>query len=270
MQLSARYVAALDIARSAGQLAHNFFAQRETLVVEHKGAQDFVSRADRAVEELIRSRLAAAFPGDAFLGEETASVFKGELDHVWVVDPIDGTHNFLRGVRYYCVSIAYIENDQREIGVVYDPQNDELFHARRGHGAWCERRSGDIRLQASACAELASAFVCVGHHDRAPEPRVLALRHALMDAGVATRNMGAGALQLAHVAAGRFDGFVEYSLNAWDAMAGLLLIEEAGGYAAPFPGPDGMRVPAPVLGCAKGIAEPLAKLIDAWPRRSSP
>jgi myo-inositol-1(or 4)-monophosphatase len=268
MQLSARYVAALDIARSAGELARNFFGQRETLVVEHKGTQDFVSRADRAVEELIRSRLAAAFPGDGFLGEETAAAFAGELEHVWVVDPIDGTHNFLRGVRYYCVSIAYVENGQREIGVVYDPEHDELFHARRGHGAWCERKGGDIRLQASACADLANAFVCVGHHDRTPEPRVLALRHALMDVGVATRNMGAGALQLAHVAAGRFDGFVELSLNAWDAMAGLLLIEEAGGYAAPFPGPDGMRVPAPVLGCAKGIAEPLTKLIGAWPRRS--
>jgi myo-inositol-1(or 4)-monophosphatase len=267
MPLSARYVAALDIARSAGDLARNFFAQRETLVVEHKGAQDFVSRADRAVEELIRGRFAATFPGDAFLGEETAAAFAGALDHVWVVDPIDGTHNFLRGVRYYCVSIAYVENGRREIGVVYDPEHNELFHVRRGHSAWCERTDGDIRLQASTCDDLAQAFVCVGHHDRAPEPRYLALRHALMDAGVATRNMGAGALQLAHVAAGRFDGFIELSLNAWDAMAGLLLVEEAGGYAAPFPGPDGMRVPAPVLGCARGIAEPLAKLVGAWERR---
>ncbi|HEX8009353.1 MAG TPA: inositol monophosphatase family protein [Casimicrobiaceae bacterium] len=264
MPLSARYVAALDIARSAGEFARNFFAQRETLVAEHKGAQDFVSRADRAVEDLIRSHLAAAFPGDAFLGEETAVGFTGALDHVWVVDPIDGTHNFLRGVRYYCVSIAYVENDQREIGVVYDPEHDELFHARRGLGAWCERKGGDLHLQASACDDLAQAFVCVGHHDRAPEPRVLALRHALMDAGVATRNMGAGALQLAHVAAGRFDGFIEYSLNAWDAMAGLLLVEEAGGYAAPFPGPRGMRVPAPVLGCAKGISAALTKIVSAW------
>jgi myo-inositol-1(or 4)-monophosphatase len=267
MPLSARYVAALDIARRAGELARNFCAQRETLVAEHKGAQDFVSRADRAVEELIRSRLAAAFPGDAFLGEETAAAFAGSLDHVWVVDPIDGTHNFLRGIRYYCVSIAYVENGQREIGVVYDPEADELFHTRRGHGAWCERTGGDTHLQASICDNLAQAFVCVGHHDRAPEPRVLALRHALMDAGVATRNMGAGALQLAHVAAGRFDGFIELSLNAWDAMGGLLLVEEAGGYAAPFPGPRGMRVPAPVLGCARGIAEPLAKLVGAWERR---
>jgi myo-inositol-1(or 4)-monophosphatase len=265
MPLSARYVAAIDIARKAGVLAHKFFVRREMLEVEHKGAQDLVSRADRAVEELIRSRLAAAFPNDAFFGEETSGSFAGDdLSHVWVVDPIDGTHNFLRGVRYYCVSIAYVENGKREIGVVYDPEHDELFHTRRGDGAWLERTGGDVRLKASDCAELANAFVCVGHHDRRPEPRILALRHALMDAGVATRNMGAGALQLAHVAAGRFDGFIELSLNAWDAMAGLLLIEEAGGYAAPFPGPDGMLVPAPVLGCAKGIGGELAQIVAAW------
>jgi myo-inositol-1(or 4)-monophosphatase len=227
-----------------------------------------VSRADRMVEELIATRLAAAFPGDAFLGEESAATVTGPLDRAWVVDPIDGTHNFLRGVRYYCVSIAYVENGQREIGVVYDPEHDELFHACRGDGAWCQRDGNDTPLRTSGCSALSDAFICVGHHDRHPEPRYLALRHALMDAGVATRNMGAGALQLAHVAAGRFDGFIELSLNAWDAMAGLLLVDEAGGYSAPFPGPGGMRVPAPVLGCTRGIAEPLTKLVGAWERRS--
>jgi myo-inositol-1(or 4)-monophosphatase len=264
MPLSARYIAAQDVARQAGELAREHFAQRETLVVEHKGTQDFVSHADRVVEALIAKRLAAAFPGDAFLGEETAADFSGSLDHVWVVDPIDGTHNFLRGVRYYCVSIAYVEDGQTAIGVVYDPEHGELFHARRGDGAWCQRDGNDTALHASSCTSLSEAFVCVGHNDRRPDPSVLALRHALMDAGVATRNMGAGALQLAHVAAGRFDGFVELSLNAWDAMAGLLLVQEAGGYAAPFPGPEGLRVPAPVLACASGIADPLEKLVGAW------
>jgi myo-inositol-1(or 4)-monophosphatase len=264
MPLATRYVAALDIARSAGALAREFFAQRERLEVEHKGAQDLVSRSDRSVEELIRNRLAAAFPQDGFFGEETAHAFAGDPNHVWVVDPIDGTHNFLRGIRFYCVSIAYVENGVREIGVVYDPENDELFHAQRGLGAWVERSGGDLRLQVARCDDLAKAFVGVGHNDRQPDPRVLALRHALMDAGVATRNLGAGALQLAYVAAGRLDAFMELSLNAWDAMAGLLLIEEAGGYTAPFPGPRGMTEPAPVLGSAKGIGEALAKIVGAW------
>ncbi|HZI82601.1 MAG TPA: inositol monophosphatase family protein [Casimicrobiaceae bacterium] len=264
MPLSARNLAALEIARSAGVLARNFFTRREILEVEHKGAQNLVSRADRAVEEHIRSRLGAAFPGDGFLGEETSAAFAGETRHLWIVDPIDGTHNFLRGVRYYCVSIAYVENGKREIGVIYDPEHDELFHAQRGLGAFVERTGGDVRLEAAECSDFAQSFVCVGHNDRTPDPRVLALRHALMDAGVATRNMGAGALQLAHVAAGRFDGFIELSLNAWDAMAGLLLIEEAGGYAAPFPGPEGLTKPAPVLGCAKGLADGLTKIVGAW------
>src|SRR5947207_15687621 len=165
MPLSARYIAALDIARSAGALARRFFAQRETLVIEHKGVQDFVSRADRAVEELIRARLAAAFPIDAFFGEETAASFAGEVDHVWVVDPIDGTHNFLRGVRYYCVSIAYIENGRREIGVVFDPEHDELFHARRGHGAWRAHADGEERIKVAECTSLKRAFIALGHHD---------------------------------------------------------------------------------------------------------
>jgi myo-inositol-1(or 4)-monophosphatase len=262
--LTARHVAAQRIARKAGEAAHDFFVQRETLVAEHKGAQDFVSHADRTVEKLIASELAALFPDDAFLGEESASSFQGQMNQIWVVDPIDGTHNFLRGTRYYCVSIAYLETGVREVGVVYDPEHGELFHARRGHGAWCESAGNQTRLQASNCRRLDEAFICVGHNDRVPDDRVIALRKAMMEAGIATRNMGAGALQLAHVAAGRYDGFVELSLNAWDACAGLLLVEEAGGYAGPFPGPEGLLVPAPVLGCAREIAWPLVELIGVW------
>ena len=262
--LTSRYVTAQRIARKAGEMAHDFFVRRDALSIEFKGAQDFVSHADRSVEELIARELVSECPGDSFLGEETATSFKGKLDHIWVVDPIDGTHNFLRGVRYYCVSIAYIERGVREVGVIYDPEHGELFHARRGHGAWCESAGNQTQLRASRCTKLEHAFVCVGHNDRYPEERYIELKQKLMDAGVATRNMGAGALQLAHVAAGRFDGFVELSLNAWDASAGLLLIEEAGGYAGPFPGSDGLLVPAPVLGCAKEIAWPLVELVGVW------
>jgi myo-inositol-1(or 4)-monophosphatase len=264
MSITARYAAAQAIAAKAGRVAHDYFVRRGTLAVEAKGAQDFVSHADRAVEALIQAEIHRDFPDDAFLGEETAGSFSGSDASLWVVDPIDGTHNFLRGARYYCVSIAYVERGRREIGVVCDPEHDEVFHARRGHGAWCARGGSEERLRASACDALSRAFVCFGHHDRGPEPRYIAIRKRLMDNGVAMRNMGAGALQLAHVAAGRYDGFVELSLNAWDAMAGLLLTEEAGGFAAPFPGPQGLRVPAPVLACAPGIATALTELVGVW------
>jgi len=264
VSITARYAAAQTIAAKAGRLAHRYFVQRNVLAVEAKGAQDFVSHADRAVEALIRAEVEREFPGDAFLGEEMATSFAGADDHLWVVDPIDGTHNFLRGARYYCVSIAYVEGGRREIGVVCDPEHDELFHARRAHGSWCLRRGSEERLHVSDCASLSSAFICLGHHDRHPEPRYIAFRQALMDHGAAMRNMGAGALQLAHVAAGRYDAFIELSLNAWDALAGLLLVEEAGGYVAPFPGPEGMRKPAPVLACAPRISQQLVKLVGAW------
>ncbi|MGH8849491.1 MAG: inositol monophosphatase family protein [Casimicrobiaceae bacterium] len=264
MPLTARYAAAQQIALKAGELARDLFAKRASLIVENKGAQNFVTRADRAIEDLIAGKLAAAFPGDAFLGEESAAPLHGAPDRIWVVDPIDGTHNFLRGLNYYCVSIAYVELGRTELGVVYDPEHDEMFHARHGDGAWRRHGGEEARIAVSGCTALADAFLALGHHDRFPEPRYLALRHALMDAGAATRNLGAGALQLAHVAAGRLDGFVELSLNAWDALAGLLLVEEAGGYVAPFPGPEGWRKPAPALGCARGIAAPLQQLVGAW------
>ncbi len=264
LSLRLRDAAAQRIARQAGELAHDYFSRRGTLAVEAKGAQDYVSQADRAVETLIRAELAREFPNDAFLGEETAASFSGGEERIWIVDPIDGTHNFLRGAHYYCVSIAYVEHGRREIGVVFDPEHGELFHARRDHGAWRTHREGEERLCVNDCTSLASAFVCLGHHDRYPEPRVMAIRQALMEAGTAVRSLGAGALQLAHVAAGRYDAFVELSLNAWDAMAGLLLIEEAGGYTAPFPGPKGLRTPAPVLGCARGIADSMVRIVGAW------
>jgi myo-inositol-1(or 4)-monophosphatase len=264
MSITARYTAAQAIAVKAGRVAHDYFVRRGTLAIEAKGAQDFVSHADRAVEALIRAEIRREFPGDAFMGEESAASFAGTDASLWVVDPIDGTHNFLRGARYYCVSIAYVLQGRREIGVVCDPEHDEVFHARRGHGAWCARGGAEERLHVSDCDALSRAFICLGHHDRGPEPRYIAIRQKLMDSGVAMRNMGAGALQLAHVAAGRYDGFVELSLNAWDALAGLLLTEEAGGHTAPFPGPDGLRTPAPVLACAPAIAADLTRLVGVW------
>src|SRR2546423_2512775 len=166
--IQARHIAARKIARKAGELAHDYFSRRGALAVETKGAQDYVSQADRAVETLIRAELAQEFPDDAFLGEETAASFAGGEERIWIVDPIDGTHNFLRGAHYYCVSIAYVEQGRREIGVVFDPEHGELFHARRQHGAWRTHLGAEDRLRVSDCTSLASAFVCVGHHDRFP------------------------------------------------------------------------------------------------------
>src|SRR5205823_13310116 len=165
-----RYTFACAIARKAGEVALDYWNRREQLVVELKGPVDFVSVADREVENLLRRELAAAFPDDRFLGEETARDFAGQFDRCWVVDPIDGTHNFLRGIPYWNVAIAYVERGRAAIGVVVDPPHGELYHAMRGGGAWCDAAGGTTRLRAAPTAALAGAYVALGHHDRSFTP----------------------------------------------------------------------------------------------------
>jgi myo-inositol-1(or 4)-monophosphatase len=261
-----RYTFLQRLAHGAGRLARDFWVDRDALTVELKGPQDFVTVADREVETFIRAEIAREYPDDAFLGEETSASFSGGAERLWIVDPIDGTHNFLRGIPYWNVSIAWVENGVRTLGAVYDPAHDELFHARRGRGAFRTDTGGETRLEAATTTALSGALVAVGHSDRFLDLRVVTLRRALMETRAAFRNFGSAALQLAHVAAGRLDAYVELELSAWDAMAGLLLVEEAGGRVAPFPGPRGLTVRAPVVAAAPGIADELTTLVNGVTR----
>ncbi len=137
-----RYAFLQRLSPAAGALALDFWRRRAELTIESKGPQDFVTRADRAVEDFIRAEIARAFPGDGFLGEETVSSFAGTHERLWIVDPIDGTHNFLRGIPFWNVSIAYVERGERTLGAVFDPASGELFHGRRGGGAWRRQIGG--------------------------------------------------------------------------------------------------------------------------------
>lgn len=254
-----RYAFAQSVARQAGALAHDYWLNRERLTVELKGPQDFVSHADRDVEALLRRELAAAFPHDAFLGEETAASFTGPLDRCWVVDPIDGTHNFLRGVPYWNIAIAYLEQGRAQVGVVFDPVHDELHRAERGGGAWRDSPTGSRQLRVADTSALPGAFVALGHHDRAPDMHHLEIRRRMMVEGISMRNFGSGALQLAHVAAGRLDGFIELQLSIWDAIGALLIVEEAGGRTAPFM-PSPTTAKAACLASTPGVFDALARL----------
>ncbi len=245
--ITERYAFAQSLARLGGALADDYFRNRERLTVELKGPQDFVSRADRDVEALVRREIARVYPDDAFLGEETAASFVGPLDRCWIVDPIDGTHNFLRGIPYWNIALAYVEQGRAQVGVVFDPVHDELYRACRGDGAWCEKRSDALRLRVADTHTLPGAFVALGHHDRSPSEHHLTIRRRMMAEGLSMRNFGSGALQLAHVAAGRLDGFIELSLSIWDAIGALLIVEEAGGRTAPF-------MPSPITAKAVCIA----------------
>ena len=214
--IAARAQFARQLARDAGTLAWRYFRREIAYTTEIKGPQDFVSVADRAVEELIRTRLHAAFPGDTMYGEEAG----GDVgEHAWFVDPIDGTINFVHGVRYWCISIAFLVDGERCIGVIYDPALDELFAATRGGGAYCN----DVPMSVSSCERLDTALVCAGYVSRQELDDHLRVRKRMYKAGLAVKDMGAGALMLAHVAAGRFDGYFEPHMHAWDALAGLLL-----------------------------------------------
>lgn len=256
---SDRYAFAQHVVRLAGALALDHWRDRKRLVVELKGPQDFVTRADRDVETLIRREIAAKYPQDRFLGEEMATQFTGPFDRCWIVDPIDGTHNYLRGVPYWNVAIAYVEEGRAVVGVVFDAANGELYRAERGGGAWLDDASGSERLRAAPTSKLAGAYVALGHHDRAPDARYLEIRRRMMEKGVSMRNFGSAALQLAHVALGRLDGFIELQLSIWDAIGALLIVEEAGGYVAPFQ-PASATAKAACLACAPGIADALVAL----------
>jgi myo-inositol-1(or 4)-monophosphatase len=257
-----RYAFAQSVARRAGALAHQYFRDRERLTVELKGPQDFVSHADRDVESLLRREIKAAFPDDGFLGEETAASFSGALERCWIIDPIDGTHNFLRGIPYWNVAIAFVERGPRaDIGVVFDPVHDELFRARRGEGAWCDTGGGTTRLHVADTSTLPGAFVALGHHDRVPDPHHLEIRRRMMQLGISMRNFGSGALQLAHVACGRLDGFIELQLSIWDAIGALVVVDEAGGRTAPFV-PTPITAKAACLASTPGLFDALGKMSE--------
>ena len=249
--LDARATFAASLAREAGALAMRYFNRELAYTAESKGEQqDWVSIADRAVENHCRNRLAAAFPGDAMLGEETGGAL---ADNTWVIDPIDGTLNFVHGVRYWCVSIVFIERGVRQIGAVYDPPHDELFFAIRGAGATLNGQP----MRVSSCTRLDRALVMQGYVQRHGCEAHLRLRAALITAGAEVKDHGAGALMLAHVAAGRFDAYLEPHMHPWDASAGILMVDEAGGRTLPYPGPQGLREGGAVIASGPALYERL-------------
>ena len=222
--LEARRDGAIALALEAGALAQ---AMRPALAPpESKSAIDFCTEADHAVENLIRSRLTQRF-GDAVIGEEAG----GEPGHdVWLVDPIDGTINYIHGDARWCISLAFVRAGRIELGVIYAPAAQRLFLAQRGHGATLNGHP----ISVSHLAHRTGAMVEVGWSDRRPLALYCDVLQGLGADGIEFRRHGSGALALADVALGVCDGYVELHINAWDALAGILLVEEAGGRTNDF------------------------------------
>lgn len=214
----------IEICHQAGQLALKFFKDQDKLVIDHKGHQDFVSQADREVELLTRKLLGDAFPDDSIVGEEHAPT-QGNSGFTWVIDPIDGTANFINGIPAWTVVIAGVQDGVTQIGVIYDPCHDETFVAMRGRGATLNGKP----LKLDDDRTLSQGTVGIGYSNRVDNQSVVDLVTALMDEGAMFYRNASGALSLVHVAAGRLLGYAEKYMNAWDCLAGQLIVSEAGG-----------------------------------------
>jgi myo-inositol-1(or 4)-monophosphatase len=256
-----RLAAAEAVAREAGSLARRFYEGRDSLVIEGKGAHDLVSKADREVETLIRGRLEALFPADGFVGEEHAhALVDPAVGGHWVIDPIDGTWCFLNGIGSWCVSLAYERGGVIETGVVYDPMAGELFSARRGGGA----RMNGVAIRTMAARTLEDGSISLGYSLRCPPDEMFPLFEKLLRSGGMYQRHGSGALGLAWTACGRLAGYLEPHMNSWDALAGLLLIEEAGGFTNDFLAKNGLLDGNRVIAGPKGLRGELERLTAHW------
>ena len=254
--VAGRLRSAESIAREAGRLAASFLADRNTLGVEMKGPQDFVTKADRAVEEFIVESLSAEFPGDSFVGEEGQGAVAGtEKSSLWIIDPIDGTANFVQDRDDWCVSIGFVHFGVPTIGVIYHPGSDELYAAAAGQGA---RRDG-VLIHVGNAMTIAAATVALEYSAKTPAAAHLAQIGAVLDQGGEYRRNGS-AVSLAHVADGRLDGFVELQVYAWDVLAGLVLVTEAGGWTTRFPLRGDLRQASPFVAGAIGLRQDLLDL----------
>ncbi|SFT62629.1 inositol monophosphatase family protein [Sedimentitalea nanhaiensis] len=227
----------IKAARKAGRSLVKDFREVENLQVSMKGAGDFVSKADVAAEKIIRDELMGARPTYGWVGEESAPVDGQDPTRRWIVDPLDGTTNFLHGLPHWAVSIALEHKGEVVAGVVFDAAKDEMFFAEKGAGAWMN----DTRLRVSGRHKMIESIFATGlpFAGRADLPETLKDLARLLPACAGVRRWGSAALDLAYVAAGRYDGYWERRLKAWDLAAGVIIVREAGGLIQPIqPGGD--------------------------------
>jgi myo-inositol-1(or 4)-monophosphatase len=228
---------AVRAARAAGAIVLRYMNRVEGLKVEEKSRLDFVTEVDRMAEAEIVRELKRAYPDHGVLGEESGASGKSK-DKVWVIDPLDGTHNYLHGFPHFCVSIGFVDHGDLVHAVIYDPLRDELFTASKGDGAFVN----DRRMRVTKRETLTGALLGTGfpYRQRDHLEGQLAMTRALLHEAEDIRRTGSAALDLAYVAAGRLDGFFEIGLKPWDMTAGCLLVREAGGHFCDFTGQSGV------------------------------
>jgi myo-inositol-1(or 4)-monophosphatase len=229
---------ALRAARSAGEIIMRSFDRLETVEISAKGANDFVTEVDKAAEHAIINSLRKTYPDHTYIGEESGRLEGNGEDalYEWIIDPLDGTTNFVHGIPHFAISIACLHKGRIEHAVILDPVRREEFTASRGHGA----RVNDRRIRVSKTKLLSDALLATGFPFKPSQSQhidaYLAMFKDLAQQTTGLRRAGSAALDIAYVASGRFDAFWEIGLNAWDIAAGALLVQEAGGLVSDFAG----------------------------------
>jgi myo-inositol-1(or 4)-monophosphatase len=261
MPHSALLTVMIKAARQASRALKRDFGEVEHLQVSLKGPANFVTAADRKAEETLRAELAKARPGYGFLGEEGGRVEGPDKTHTWIVDPLDGTTNFLHGIPQFAISIALQREEMIVAGLIYNPANDELFTAERGKGAFLN----DKRLRVAGRRRLADAVVGCGlpHYGRGDLALGRLELAAVQERVAGLRRFGAAALDFAWVAAGRLDVYWERNLSPWDMAAGILLVREAGGFVTDVDGADGMFGKRHIVAGNETIQRELQRLLKA-------
>ncbi len=259
MQGSANLNLMIKAARKAGRSLVKDFREVENLQVSSKGPGDFVTKADREAERIIKEDLLGARPTYGWLGEETGETDGADPTRRWIVDPLDGTTNFLHGMPHWAVSIALEHKGEIVAAVVFDAAKDEMFWAEKGAGAWMN----DSRMRVSGRRNMVDAVFATGvpFGAKSTLPATLQDLARLMPACAGVRRWGAAALDLAYVAAGRYDGYWERELKAWDIAAGLLLVKEAGGFVSAIRDGDEPLAKGAIIAANEALFDPFRKII---------
>ncbi|HTH16023.1 MAG TPA: inositol monophosphatase family protein [Magnetospirillum sp.] len=249
----------MGAARKAGRGLVRDFGEVEKLQVSMKGTSDFVTSADLQAEKILRQELKKARPGFGFLLEEGGEVAGDDKSHRWIIDPIDGTTNFIHGIPHFAISIGLERDGELVAGVVYEPISDSMFHGEKGGGAYLN----DWRLRVSARRKLEDAVLTTGipHRGRSGQEPFLKELVAVMENTAGVRRFGSAALDLAYVAAGRCDGYWEHGLKPWDIAAGIVLVREAGGYVTDFDGKGDMLANGDVVAANDHLQAKLVSLL---------
>jgi myo-inositol-1(or 4)-monophosphatase len=251
VMIKAAYRAGRSLKRDLGEV--------ENLQVSLKGPRNFVTAADRKAEAIVREELAKARPHYGFLGEEGGAHAGADKSHRWIVDPLDGTTNFLHGIPHFAVSIALERNGAIVAGLTYNPANDELFVAERGKGAFLN----DRRIRVAARKRLDEAVVACGlpHYGRGDLERARAEIAAAQQHYAGLRRFGAATLDLAWIAAGRFDAYWERDLSPWDMAAGIILVREAGGFVSDLDGGENIMAKSQIAAGNDTMHQELIRLL---------